>query len=298
MLGRIHTGTCLAEACARLLLCAFAATHLQGQAGEAVPSANHGPAPSDGNIPLPDQAPAGTGAAPGCAGNWQIDGTVYLWFSGAHGNLDAFGYNLGFKASARDLLSHFRFGVTGLGVVRYKRLVLTSDILYMALSNTKTRTLPLPLVPQISSGLLSRTVAFTQKVGFRMVENEKLKIDGLAGFRLWHLGQTLTVTPSPPANGNLYTSSNWVDPVMGARIGVPLSPKLVFAIGGDVGGWGVGSQLDYQIAGELNYRIKPNLSLGAGWRYLYLDYRANQLSTQLALSGPVVTMTYTFQRPN
>jgi hypothetical protein len=70
------------------------------------------------------------------------------------------------------------------------------------------------------------------------------------------------------------------------------------AVGGDVGGWGAGSQMDYQIAGELSYRIKPKLALGAGWRYLYLDYRGNQLSTQLALSGPVLTMTYTFQRPN
>src|SRR5579862_2707892 len=142
MLGTPPIGTLLSAARASLLLCALAATN--AQAVDAVPPANSAPSPSDVNTPVPDQAHAGPGdasGATGSAGNWHVDGTMYLWFSGAHGNLEAFDYNLGFKASAVDLLSHFRFGITGLGVVRYKRLVLISDIVYIALYNNNTRTL-------------------------------------------------------------------------------------------------------------------------------------------------------------
>jgi hypothetical protein len=298
-----RTPILMAAALACLLLGALAPTAAQAQPVDALASWNSGPAAS-GADSSPDQAPAGpaaANAAPASAGNWHVDATTYLWFSGAHGNLAAFGYNLGFKASISDLLSKFRFGITEIVDVRYKRLVLTSDLLWMTLSNTNTRTLLFPTAPQrsaqLSAELVSRTVLFTQKIGFRLVENGKVNIDGLTGFRFWHLGDTLTITPSPRGN-NLYASKNWVDPLVGARIQVPLSPKLLATIAGDVGGWGAGSQLDYQIVGALGYKIKPKLALDAAWRYLYLDYGQYPFTTQVALSGPVLGLTYSFLRPD
>ena len=58
---------------------------------------------------------------------------------------------------------------------------------------------------------------------------------------------------------------------------MPLSPKLVVNILGDVGGWGAGSQLDYQIAGILGYKWTPKWTLQAGWRYLDVDYRGSTI---------------------
>jgi hypothetical protein len=55
-----------------------------------------------------------------------------------------------------------------------------------------------------------------------------------------------------------------------------LSPKIVVNILGDVGGWGTGSQLEYQAAGLLGYRIKPALTLQVGYRYLNVDYRTSR----------------------
>jgi hypothetical protein len=294
-----RTGLFVPAAVACVLLCALTATTAQGQAPDPLPPANSGQPSSGVDTPDPDQAtagPAAAKAAPASGGNWHVDASSYLWLSGAHGNLAAFGYNLGFKASVSDLLSKFRFGLMGVVDVRYKRLVLTSDVMWITLSNTNTKVLLLlPTAPQLSAELVSRTVLFTQKVGYRLVENEKVKIDGFSGFRYWHLGNTLTVTPSPRGN-NLYASKNWVDPLVGARIQVPLSPKLLATIAGDVGGWGAGSQLDYQIVGALSYKIKPKLALAAAWRYLYLDYGQYPFTTQAALSGPVLGVTYSFQR--
>ena len=42
-----------------------------------------------------------------------------------------------------------------------------------------------------------------------------------------------------------------------------------------VGGWGTGSELEYQVGGLLGYKVKPNLTLQAGYRYLYVDYEKN-----------------------
>jgi hypothetical protein len=64
-----------------------------------------------------------------------------------------------------------------------------------------------------------------------------------------------------------------VDPVVGGRITGILTPQFEVNMGGDVGGWGAGSQIDYQKFGVVGYRIKPAIALQVGYRYLYFDYR-------------------------
>jgi hypothetical protein len=87
------------------------------------------------------------------------------------------------------------------------------------------------------------------------------------------------------------TSYNWVDPLVGGRIQLLLTPKVVVNILGDVGGWGTGSQLDYQFAGLLGYKIKPHVTLQAGYRYMGIDYRNNGFVFNIIQSGAVVGAT-------
>jgi hypothetical protein len=79
-------------------------------------------------------------------------------------------------------------------------------------------------------------------------------------------------------------SQNWVDPLVGGRILGALTPKANVAIGGDVGGWGTGSQIDYQVFGIPGYKIKPAWTLQAGWRYMYVNYRSSTIF-DVAMSG-------------
>src|SRR6478752_6888056 len=90
----------------------------------------------------------------------------------------------------------------------------------------------------------------TPAIGFRLIDEEKIKVSALAGMRYWHFAQNLQFTPSL-LNLSFSSSQNWVDPVVGGRIALAASPKLVVTILGDVGGWGTGSQLEYQVAGLL-----------------------------------------------
>jgi len=111
----------------------------------------------------------------------------------------------------------------------------------------------------------------TPKIGYRVVDRDALKVDALTGFRYWHVGMNLQFNPS----GTEFSGSlNWVDPLIGGRIQAALSPKVSVTIAGDVGGWGAGSEMDYQAAGLLGYQIKPSWTLQAGYRYLYVNYRS------------------------
>jgi hypothetical protein len=150
---------------------------------------------------------------------------------------------------------------------RYKRIVMPLDIFWIRLGDDRA----LPNSPNQGVANLHATEFFlTQKLGYRVVDSERLKIDGLAGFRYWHFGESVSFTTN---SLNFTGSQNWVDPLVGGRITGILTPKVELTIGGDVGGWGAGSQIDYQIFGLLGYRIKPALALQAGYRYLYFDYR-------------------------
>jgi hypothetical protein len=245
----------------------------------------------------PNPAPSAPGPkpVPSASENLKVDATAYVWFPGVHGNLSGFDNDLGFKASPSDLLSHFSFGGMGFVGAQYNKLVATSDFIGVSLKVTRTRELKPPPMPEISADLRLRNIIFTQKFGYRVIDSQKINVDGLAGFRFWHFGTTLIPTP-PPTGNNPYSSQNWVDPLVGARIQVPLAPKLRIEIAGDAGGWGTGSQLEYQIFGGLSHKIDPRWAVTAGWRYLYLSYGPRSpVDIQIAESGVIFGVTYSIK---
>ena len=194
-------------------------------------------------------------------------------------------------ASPADLLSNFRFGLMGTTEVSRKGFVATIDMVWARLGDTKA--LPPTRLGATSADFKADLFILTPKIGYRLINREKIKIDALTGFRYWHLGQTLEFSPSRLGlsfNG----SQNWADPLVGGRIEVPLSPKLAVSIFGDVGGWGAGSQLDYQIGGILGYKWKPKWTLQAGWRYLDVDYRGATIY-DAATSGVAIGVTYSMK---
>jgi hypothetical protein len=201
---------------------------------------------------------------------WHLAVSPYLWFPGVHGTIGAFGRDVGVHATPGDLLSNFRFGLMGLVDTRYKRIVLPLDMFWVRLGDDKA--LPFPNLMVEKAKLRGSEFILTPKVGFRLVDQEKFKIDALVGFRYWHFSENLKFVPSN-LNLSFSNSQDWVDPLVGGRILANLSPKISVAIGGDVGGWNTGSLLDYQVAGVLGYKIKPKWTLQAGYRYLSVDYR-------------------------
>jgi hypothetical protein len=235
------------------------------------------PAESKAQSPTPVAAAASASAADS---GWHLTVSPYLWFPGVHGTVGAFNRDASVHASPADLLSHFRFGLMGLVEPRYNRWVLPIDVMWVRLGANNT----LANLPNVTANVKGSEFILTPKVGYRIVNQEKLKIDALTGFRYWHFGQNLSFNPSL-LGLNFSASQNWVDPLVGGKIEGALSPRFSVTVAGDVGGWGVGSQLDYQIVGAMGYKIKPNLTLAAGYRYLYVDYRNGGSVADLVTSG-------------
>jgi len=89
-----------------------------------------------------------------------------------------------------------------------------------------------------------------------------------------------------------------VDPIVGGRLQAALAPKISVTVAGDVGGWGTGSQLEYQTLGLLGYKLNPAVTLQAGYRYLYFDYSKGGSANPFintALSGVIFGATLTLK---
>jgi len=241
----------------------------------------------------PNAAPANAVADPNDP--WHVGFTLYLWFPGVHGVTGVNGYDVSFKASAGDLLSNVRFGLMGIVQAEHNRWVLVSDLMWVRLEANHQKAFPFPGLPELSAQVKSYELIFNPEFGYRFLNGEKIKMDALLfGIRFWHVGSSFQFTPSF-AGRTFSPSTNWVDPVMGARILFPLSPKAQISVWGDAGGWGAGAQLDYNIVGTISFKLSPKFGVGVGYRYLYVNYLSGSFLLKSAMSGPAAGLTYNFR---
>jgi hypothetical protein len=78
---------------------------------------------------------------------------------------------------------------------------------------------------------------------------------------------------------NLPTSGSrdvwWIDPLVGLRGQVNFTRWLFLAAQADVGGFGAGSQITWNLIGTVGVNFTRNISAELGYRYMYVDYDRN-----------------------
>jgi hypothetical protein len=99
----------------------------------------------------------------------------------------------------------------------------------------------------------------------------QISLDGIAyvGARWNSLSTEISLSGT---SGSASRDKNWVDPILGGILGVPISESWLFELAGDVGGFGIGSRLSGQLWPNVFFNVAENGRLGLGWRLLYVDY--------------------------
>ena len=223
------------------------------------------------------------------ADRWQFQSLSYLWFPGINGTVGARGYQASAHVSPSDLISYFNFGIMGSFEAHYNRWGVPFDFVWARLGDNKTFT----NFPGYTAKPTVKQVFLTPKVTYLVVDGSRMKIQATAGLRYWHLGENLKITPPGAPSVSFGVSQNWVDGVGGANIMVPFSSRIAMMVVGDAGGGG--ANVDYQVAGILNYQIKPKWGIGLGYRYVDVNYRnSNQIVYDAAQSGVALTLLYKY----
>ena len=123
------------------------------------------------------------------------------------------------------------------------------------------------------------------------------------GARLNSLQMDLSATVDSLFNGGPYSKSlsftkTWVDPVIITRMKKELNDKWIFTLRADIGGFGIGSQLTWQVEPDIYYKFSKLFQLGLGYRYLSTDYSSGSGSDyflyDIALYGPEIRLGFHF----
>jgi hypothetical protein len=207
--------------------------------------------------------------SPEARDNWSFDVVPYLWLAGADGTFSVPDAPAGMRTRSVDSFATHISGAAMLaGEIRYRDVGLHLEGAWLQLRTEGGS----------SSGLYSGTdirtdIAFGTVAGmYRLVDCEKLKADLLGGARIWYGGIKIHFEPGTAPGLTADGSRTWCDPIIGASLHYDLSKHCFGIVLGDAGGFGVGSDLEWNVFGGVGYRFASWSSVTLGYRYMHVDY--------------------------
>jgi hypothetical protein len=184
--------------------------------------------------------------------------------------------NVGFD----EILDHLEFGAMGFGRIGRDRWSFTAEVVYMGLGASK----------DLVSADFDQWV-----VEPRLAYRVSPRLEPLAGVRYNNLSGEIR----GPFGRNPSESQDWLDPIVGATVSVPVGRNLSLALRGDVGGFGIGSDLTWQAYPHLDWSFMPTASLQTGYRWLDVDYEtgsgADTFRYDVLTQGPQMGVTVRFE---
>jgi hypothetical protein len=91
---------------------------------------------------------------------------------------------------------------------------------------------------------------------------------------------------------------DWIDPSIVARASVPLGEKWQFQARGNVGGFGVGSEMFYQLQVDAIWLVSYRWQIGLGYRWIDIDYDhgsgTDRFVYDMSTFGPVLRAGFSF----
>jgi hypothetical protein len=233
--------------------------------------------------------PAETAGQPAPAKKkWEFATIGYIWFAGAWGKTDVIGpvEPVDLDLPFGKVLKAFKFAFMGAAEAKHDRLIVLGDLTFIHLDAHKGIGIRDP--DFLTAELDSRTAEVTLLGGYRVVDDDPVKVDLLAGGRMnWFKTSLQLKGPNRSASGSVKES--WFDPILAARVQAPLGGKWSFSGYGDIGGFGIGSDFTWQAVATVNYQINHKMSIGAGWRHFKINYDHGDFLYNVYQTGPLIT---------
>ena len=242
---------------------------------------------------LPSTSAATSESTDAAGSSWEFSATPYIWFSGLSGDIGVFPalQPVDVDLSFTDLLDHLKFAATVVMQARKGRFVALADIAYVDIGASENIGIRDPEFLDVE--LDTSTFMATAAAGYRAVDQGPLFVDLLAGLRVTSVDTRLELTG--PLNTVVGESTEtWVDPVIAARGHVPIGEKWALALYGDIGGFGVGSDITWQLLGTIQYQLGRSWWLAAGWRQYAIDYEKDGFVFDVSMGGPIIGVSFNF----
>lgn len=208
---------------------------------------------------------------------WSFDVVPYLWVASAE--LET---SLPSNSSSVDRFdTSISAGAMLAAQARYRSVGLLVDFAWLQLDTEAIDPGPAFSDVKLQSDLFHMTAALTYRLPLR----GKFHAEVLAGARLWSVNEELEFESGALPGFQTSGDQTWVDPVIGAGLSYDLSRRWSLVTKGTVGGFGVSSDLAWEVFSGVSYRFTDWCSATVGYRYLHEDYSRDDFKFNLAAHG-------------
>lgn len=222
---------------------------------------------------------------------WEVMVVPYLWASGMKADISTpQGEGIDIDQSFTDILSDIKFTFMGALQARRGRFVTVHDIIFLNMESTEDGNIGPGLVEAEAD---MRVLTTTHLAGYRVVDKGPLFVDLMAGARMTSIKADLDLS-GPFQTIERGSSKTKVGPVIASRFRVPFGERWGLELYGDLGGFGVTSDLSWQLLGTVQYEISDHWRLGAGWRHFSAEQEKDGFKIDLAMTGPFLAFGYRF----
>jgi hypothetical protein len=210
---------------------------------------------------------------------WTCDVSLYGLAAGMSGDVTVRGVPADLNVGFDEIAENLEFGAMGKIRIGYERWGLTTDVVYMGLGASKNG-----VSADFDQWMVEPTLSY----------RVSKSIEILAGARYNNLSGEIT----GPFGRNPSGTQEWWDPIVGANVSLPLGENFSFNLRGDIGGFGVSSDVTWQVFPYVGWQFAEWGSLQAGYRWVYADYETgngpDQFKYDVLTQGGQIGVTFHF----
>lgn len=222
----------------------------------------------------------GLGGAP--PSGWSFDVMpFYLWFPEITGDLTVRGQSDTLDVSivewGKALLEDARFAASGRVHARKDRLLFTLDVLGVSIDQNQDFLVVLERDSEFTQVMVEFGVGY--HLGNWLLDSQTgfaVAVDVVVGGRYQYINADVDLITETLRLG-FGQSADWLEPIIGTMLNFSLSKRFGFFLGGNVGGFGIGSDLTWTITSILQFQLSRRITLFAGYRILDIDYAEGEI---------------------
>ena len=226
---------------------------------------------------------------------WNSRLAFYAWFAGLNGDVATIP---GLPAAPVDVspseaLKDTEASLMLMFSTKKGRHGVFGDLVYSDVRSSET------LAPEIGLKLktTSKTTLLSLAYQNEVYGRQGTTLDLMAGARYWDIDTQLRFEAGQgPLDGRKIShDESWIDPLVGVKGQVPLGGSRFFLAGGAaVGGFGIGSDLFYEINANVGYRWTEAIGTTVGYRMFDVDYDDDGFTYDVRQDGWQVGLTWDF----
>lgn len=224
--------------------------------------------------------------------DWKFTVALYGWGASLSGDVGVFGLPpQEIDLPLSDIIQSLDFAFMGLAEARNGRFMMGIDATYTNVSKTVKTPFGV-LADEIEA--TNTALMLTGLAGYGVIDSDMGRLDLVAGARLWSVNNDFDAKGGIFGGRSWSDGATWVDPLVGAKLRVDVLPQVYVASWAMIGGFGVGSDLMWDLMAGAGYEFNDTFSLFAGYRATKVDYSSDGFVYDVVEQGPVAALVFKF----